>query len=172
MINKQCAYPRGKVLGGSAGINFIVYSRGSYADFDNWEKLGNESWSYDNVSPHFKKSEHADKQNFDRDYHGTKGPLHVNSTAQPTIIAEAIEKACAAKGLNKSYYNGQTQLGIARTQFNININKRASGSQAILDPIKDHSKNLNITLNPFVIKILIKGNRAYGVEFIGIKRDT
>ncbi|KAG5865375.1 hypothetical protein JTB14_023887 [Gonioctena quinquepunctata] len=135
-------------------------------DFDNWKKLGNEGWSYEDVLPYFKKSEHADMHNFDWDYHGTEGPLHVNITAPPSIYAEALEKAFAAKGLNRIDYNGRNQLGIARFQYNINFNKRASGSQAFLDPIKGHRKKLNITLNAFVTKILLEGNRTYGVEFI------
>lgn len=44
-----------KVLGGGSVINGMVYDRGSPADYDAWEALGNEGWGWDGVLPYFKK---------------------------------------------------------------------------------------------------------------------
>ncbi len=49
--------PRGKMLGGSSGINYIAYVRGHPGDFDSWAAGGAGGWSYDEVLPYFKKSE-------------------------------------------------------------------------------------------------------------------
>ena len=51
-------WPRGRVLGGTGSINSIQYVRGNRHDFDLWEEMGCQSWSYDNVLPYFKKSEY------------------------------------------------------------------------------------------------------------------
>ena len=51
-------WPRGKVLGGSSSINGMLYVRGNPADFDGWAQMGCRGWSFDDVLPYFRKSEH------------------------------------------------------------------------------------------------------------------
>lgn len=68
--NKSYAMPRGKVLGGSSAINYLMYVRGSRGDYDGWESLGNKGWGWEGVAPYFKKHQtldppekaHPDKQ--------------------------------------------------------------------------------------------------------------
>src|SRR5271154_2672695 len=49
--------PRGKMLGGSSGINYLAYVRGHPGDFDAWAANGAAGWSHDEVLAYFKKSE-------------------------------------------------------------------------------------------------------------------
>src|SRR5258708_30179455 len=55
--NRRVPVPRGKMLGGSSGINYMMYVRGNPGDFDNWAEGGATGWSYAEVLPYFKKSE-------------------------------------------------------------------------------------------------------------------
>ncbi|KAM8720823.1 hypothetical protein ACLKA7_006810 [Drosophila subpalustris] len=52
----RCYWPRGRMIGGTGGINAMLYVRGNRRDFDNWSAMGNTGWSYDEVLPYFQKS--------------------------------------------------------------------------------------------------------------------
>ncbi|KAH7911487.1 GMC oxidoreductase [Hygrophoropsis aurantiaca] len=49
--------PRGKIMGGSASINALVYQHCSPSDFDEWESKGATGWNYKALAPYFRKSE-------------------------------------------------------------------------------------------------------------------
>jgi len=67
---------RGRVLGGSSAINAMIYARGNRRDFDSLASLGNDGWSYADVLPYFKRSEHYHGSQ-PREFHGDAGPLSV-----------------------------------------------------------------------------------------------
>src|SRR6202047_1572101 len=54
---RRIPVPRGKMLGGSSGINYMMYVRGHPGDFDAWAEGGATGWGYAEVLPHFRKSE-------------------------------------------------------------------------------------------------------------------
>ncbi|KAF4722905.1 hypothetical protein FOZ62_018612, partial [Perkinsus olseni] len=57
MNNRRLHQPRGKMTGGSSGINAMVYVRGHALDFERWAlEEGCPGWSYRDVLPYFKKS--------------------------------------------------------------------------------------------------------------------
>ena len=50
---RRVPVPRGKMLGGSSGLNYMAYVRGHPGDFDSWAKNGAAGWSYADVLPYF-----------------------------------------------------------------------------------------------------------------------
>jgi choline dehydrogenase-like flavoprotein len=42
---------RGRTLGGSSSVNGAAYNRGSRADHDELERLGNPCWGWDSILP-------------------------------------------------------------------------------------------------------------------------
>lgn len=44
---RSLPWPRGRMLGGTSGMNFMVWNRAAREDFDGWEKLGNPGWGWD-----------------------------------------------------------------------------------------------------------------------------
>ncbi|GAA6039795.1 hypothetical protein JCM8097_004225 [Rhodosporidiobolus ruineniae] len=81
-------WPRGKVLGGTSAINFLVDTRPNKAEQDQWASLsGDSSWSFSSTLPFYKKSEYffapgVNTQNetvaFTPSVHGTTGAISVS----------------------------------------------------------------------------------------------
>lgn len=46
----------GAVVGGGSAVNGMFLTRGSAADYDAWEQLGNPGWGWSGLLPYFKKS--------------------------------------------------------------------------------------------------------------------
>ncbi|CAD7089262.1 unnamed protein product [Hermetia illucens] len=72
-----CPWARGKMLGGCSANNAMLFILGNRRDFENWEKMGNPTWGWDNVFEHFRKLEDYKAPN-QYHAHGTKGPLVVD----------------------------------------------------------------------------------------------
>ncbi|CAN5281817.1 hypothetical protein BH11BAC6_BH11BAC6_14400 [soil metagenome] len=74
--NRKLYIPRGKVLGGCSSTNAMAYVRGNAADYNEWASLGNKGWSYKEVLPYFKKSEHHEL--FGEPFHAKDGLLNIS----------------------------------------------------------------------------------------------
>ena len=48
---------RARVVGGTTTINGCLWIRGSAADYDGWEALGNPGWGFADLLPYFKRAE-------------------------------------------------------------------------------------------------------------------
>ena len=55
--DRRLSWPRGRVLGGSSSLNAMVYIRGHARDYDHWEALGAQGWSYSDCLPYFQKAQ-------------------------------------------------------------------------------------------------------------------
>ena len=161
--NRKMYQPRGKTLGGSSSTNAMAYIRGNRNDYDLWEKLGVKGWSYNEVLPFFKKSEHNEQ--IADNFHGTKGLLNVTYAKQyRTPLAEAFVKGCVENNIPENQdCNGEEQFGTGFFQFTIKDGKRHSTAQAFLVPALNR-KNLTVMTDTLVHRILIENDKAVGVE--------
>ena len=101
VLNRKIYLPRGKTLGGSSSTNAMAYVRGNASDYNNWSKLGNTGWSYDDVLPYFKRSEnHAQIDLMDRGYHSSSGELEVTfPTKFKSPYVKSFIDACSSLGI-------------------------------------------------------------------------
>ena len=161
--DRRVFWPRGKVLGGSSSINGMVYIRGQAEDFDHWRQLGNAGWSFDDVLPYFKRSEHqvrgADA------WHGAGGPLCVSDVPDRHPICEAFIAAAMALGFPRNDdFNGAGQDGVGYHQTTTRNGKRCSTAVGYLRPAMARP-NLRVVTNALTEKIAFEGKRATGVVF-------
>ncbi|XP_055610424.1 neither inactivation nor afterpotential protein G-like [Uranotaenia lowii] len=57
LINNQQFLPRGRGLGGSGQINYMLHFTGIEQDFDRWQQLGAPDWGYAQLKPYLEKHE-------------------------------------------------------------------------------------------------------------------
>ena len=168
--------PRGKMLGGSSGINYMAYVRGHPGDFDSWAATGNEGWSYDEVLPYFRKSEGMAPSGdivVDADAHNTEGPLGVSVRAPVLAGAQDFVDATAAAGIPVGDYNGRDRGGpaglVSLLQTTTRDGKRSSTYHAFLEGEAEQRANLDIICNAQVSRVVLEGEpgalRATGVEY-------
>lgn len=157
-------WPRGKVLGGSSCLNYMIYIRGHRKNYDSWRDAGNPGWGYDDVLPLFKKSENNDRGA--DDYHGARGPLHVTSLPSPSRAALALaEGAAEVCGFSSARdFNGEEQEGAGPYQVTCHAGRRASVAAAFLKPALGRP-NLRIVTDALVERILFEGTRAVGARY-------
>jgi choline dehydrogenase len=168
--------PRGKMLGGSSGLNYMAYVRGHPGDFDAWAAGGAKGWAYEDVLPYFTKSEGfqpSDDIVVDHDAHNADGPLGV-SVRMPVIpAARQFVDAAKATGIPTGDYNGRDRArpeGVASLfQTTTKDGKRSSTFHAFLEPVMDVRENLVVVPYAQAQRILLEksadGLLATGVEY-------
>jgi choline dehydrogenase len=169
MQNGQCAFHRGKVMGGSSTINIMVSTRGNRRNYDRWEEMGNPGWGYKDVLPYFLKSESMTIPELaeDKKYHSTTGELSISYAPFRTPLADAFVQGGAELGYPIIDYNGETQTGFSYLQSTTKDGTRMSASRAFLHPIKNR-KNFHVIKRSLVTKLLIHPDTkiTYGVQFV------
>ncbi|GJQ78196.1 hypothetical protein Trydic_g2525 [Trypoxylus dichotomus] len=167
MINGRCNWPRGKVIGGSSVLNYMLYLRGNKKDYDLWEAQGNQGWGSKDALYYFKKSEdNVNTYLTNTPYHKKGGYLTVGESNYHTPLAEAFILGGRELGYQNRDVNGEFQTGFMIAQGTIRDGARCSTGKAFLRPARSRG-NLDIAMRSHVTKILISSvkNVAYGVEF-------
>ena len=173
---RRVPVPRGKMLGGSSGINYMMYVRGNPGDFDAWAEGGAPGWSYAEVLPYFKKSEglapSADIV-IDEAAHNTKGPLGVSVRDPILPAARQFVEAAVAAGIPRGDYNGRDRNApsgvVSLTQFTTRNGRRSSTYEAFLAGEPERRANLTIITGAQATRVLLEGagarTIATGVEY-------
>nr|POE71338.1 putative gmc-type oxidoreductase [Quercus suber] len=176
--------PRGKVLGGSSAINYMMYVRGSLQDYDDWAIIAeDEGWNAENMMKYMRKHqtlEPIDDFVTDRatmpfvgEYHGTSGPTRTSFNDFRLPIEDDFIKACdEATQISKKpldpwsgdhigFYN--TLGSVVRT--GPNRGRRSYAARGYFLP-NAQRPNLHVLTEATVASIQLEGNRATGVNFI------
>ena len=162
--NRKIHTPGGKVLGGSSSINGMLYVRGNRADYDGWAEQGCAGWSYDEVLPLFKKSEHY-LNGGDAAYRGTSGPLKVEDYRTVLPLTHLFVKAAQQAGFRFTQdMNGPNQEGVGYSQMTRLGRFRGSTYRTFL---KDSTsrRNVQIETEALVTTLLMEDARCVGVRY-------
>src|SRR6185295_11475757 len=154
--------PRGKVLGGSSSVNAMIYVRGQPEDYDGWASEGNHGWSWHDVLPYFRRSEHNERGG--DAFHGQGGPLNVMDLRSPHRFGPVFVEAAQQAGHPfNADFNGARQEGVGLYQVTHRNGERFSAAKAYLTPHLGRT-NLHVITGATTTKIRLDGGRATGVE--------
>jgi choline dehydrogenase-like flavoprotein len=165
--NRESYIPRGKTLGGSSSVNAMVYTRGHKWDYDHWASLGNAGWSWNDVLPIFKRSEH-NARGTDA-FHGAGGPLNVSDLTFSHPVSNAFVDAFMEAGYPATRdFNNDVQEGVGLYQVTQIGGERSNVARGYLTPVVDRP-NLTVLTDSLATRILMDGKRAIGVEYIAAR---
>ncbi|KAI0046899.1 GMC oxidoreductase, partial [Auriscalpium vulgare] len=183
LSGRTIEYPRGRLLGGSSSINFLVWSRGARDDYDRLAEVsGDAGWSWSAVEPIFKKIERltppADGHNTSGEelpsVHGRSGPLGISvGNAFPTdALVRATTRELPEFPFNVDMNSGNT-LGIGRIQTSVSNGSRSSSATAYIHPALavPHS-TLDVLVNAQVTKLMQTGKEGGVPVFRGVQFAT
>ena len=162
--DRRINHPRGRGVGGSSLINYMMYVRGNRGDYDDWRALGNDGWGYDDVLPYFKRAE--SNSIFNNEYHGVDGPLSVENQPERDPLNETFLAAAQSCGISfNPDFNGAMQEGCGYYQVTLRNGRRCSVAKAYLDPIRMRD-NFTLIKNALVVGLYFEHGRARGIDYI------
>ncbi|KXT17163.1 hypothetical protein AC579_357 [Pseudocercospora musae] len=166
-------------VGGGSVTDVMAFDRGSQADYDAWESLGNAGWGWNGLLPYFLKStnftrpqpESAEKWHltWDASAYGTSGPVRVNLPEyqwpqQPRMRAAFQELDGSGIGYPMEINDGSpVGVGWVPNSQDSTLQTRSDARTAYWDPARYRS-NLRLVVGAKVNKVIFEKNTAAGIE--------
>ncbi|XP_050350743.1 ecdysone oxidase-like [Nymphalis io] len=163
---QRCRFTRGRCLGGSTSINYMMYTRGNRKDYD----FNITGWTWNDIEPYFLKYEGLQDLNLlpesSAAYHNTSGVVSIGyfgDSGNPWH--ERIIEGMTT--LNLPYnpdVNAKSQIGVSKILGFTSRGERVSTANAYLD-LKGVERNLRIAKNTQCTGVIIdENNTARGVS--------
>ncbi|MCB2009176.1 MAG: GMC family oxidoreductase N-terminal domain-containing protein [Geminicoccaceae bacterium] len=165
LAHRQIAYPRGRGIGGTGSINYMIYLRGHPADYDGWRDSGCEGWGWSDVLPFFRLAEHHLAPG-DPEIHGRDGPLTVALPARRYELAEMFLEACQQAGIAfNTDLNGDRLDGCGYFPGTVARGERGSTARTYLREAGGRP-NLRIETGATVLRLVVGHGRVRAVEYL------
>jgi choline dehydrogenase len=148
-------FQRARVLGGCSSHNGCAAIWGHTADYDGWAALGNDSWSTNELLPHFQSA-------------NKRFRVRIPGEVEITPYHQAMLDAAPAVGipLVDDLNDLDEPVGMAPSPVNIWQGVRWNSAFAYLDPVRDRA-NLTIIGNTLTDRLIVENGRVTGVRVIG-----
>ena len=165
LSGRQMAYPRGRCIGGTGSINYMIYLRGHPTDYNMWQQMGASGWGWEDVLPYFKKAENWQVEG-ESSIHGYSGPLTVTKPGERSPLTEVFIEACqqAEVPFNPDL-NGTDIDGCGYFPATLQDSRRGSTAQTYLAAAMERS-NLTVVTGATVLSLQLQGTRVEGVNYL------
>ncbi len=155
LANRRLAWPRGKMLGGSSGINAMIYIPPCREDMECWPN----SWAFDEIESSIHEIEN---RLFAYDY--IEPEIHPLSQRFLEAVSEHNCEHNCEHLINDLQTQSRSTISPIRFRRTQNNGRRRSAYHVFLKPILNHSK-LTVIENAHATKIRLDNNQARAVEF-------
>ncbi|KAG4432832.1 hypothetical protein IFR05_011697 [Cadophora sp. M221] len=176
------AQNRGKVLGGSSAINYMMTTYSSTAGLDIWEEIGNKGWNAESIRPYLHKF-----QIWSQPSEETRELFELDTTTVPKSLTQSdgpiqtgiyknlgpLERDFVKAFRNLEVDSAPTDPinGVSRGAYPIpatvdpNKSERSYSVTGYYLPVSGRS-NLHVLTQAHVSRIIFEGSQASGVAFI------
>ncbi|KAJ3475836.1 hypothetical protein NLI96_g11572 [Meripilus lineatus] len=174
---RSAIVPTGQCLGGGSSINFLMYTRPSLSDYDDWEmKYHNLGWGSKDLLPLIQKTETFQPKK-DQPTHGYSGPLKVSSEGVKFNIQEDFLHVFSEYEKNRE----KTDDGNTLSTNNVfapwhrwidgESGRRSDVAYPFVYSLLPKSRMV-VQTECLVTRVIIENGRAVGVEYVRNKRTV
>ncbi|KAI5818240.1 hypothetical protein BZA77DRAFT_261590 [Pyronema omphalodes] len=177
--NRKIDVQRGKMLGGSSGLNFMLWDVASAPEYD-W----GYGWNFDVISKGWRAAEKLLKPQVetqlqpppraDPRLHGKEGAISLSFGTWYSKITNLFMPTLTALGIElKGDHFAGDNTGAYYTLASVDQNtaRRSYSASAYLEPNR-HRENLIVITGAHIDKVILKDKRAIAVDFIDDKNQT
>ncbi|KAK3950533.1 GMC oxidoreductase-domain-containing protein [Pseudoneurospora amorphoporcata] len=162
--------PAAHILGGGSSINFMMYTRASASDYDDFQAKG---WTTKELLPLMKKHETYQRASHNRDIHGFEGPIKVSFGNYAYPIKDDFLRAAASQGIPvvddlqdlKTAHGAEQWL----KWINRDTGRRSDSAHAYIHATRAVHSNLYLACNTKVDKVIIENGQAVAVQTVPTK---
>lgn len=170
LSGRRAVVPVAHILGGGSSINFMMYTRASASDYDDFQAKG---WSTKELLPLMKKHETYQRPSHNKDIHGHEGPIKVSFGNYTYPIKDDFLRAVETQGVPIVDDLQDLVTGHGAEQWlkwiNRDTGRRSDSAHAYIHSTRAVHSNLYISCNTKVDKVVIEDGRAVGVRTVPTK---
>ncbi|KAK0717312.1 GMC oxidoreductase-domain-containing protein [Lasiosphaeria miniovina] len=167
---RRAIVPAAHILGGGSSINFMMYTRASASDYDDFQAKG---WTTEELIPLMKKHETYQRASHNRDTHGFEGPIKVSFGNHVYPIKDDFLRAAESQGIPVVDDLQDLKTGHGAEQWlkwiNRDTGRRSDSAHAYIHSTRSVHSNLYLATNTKVDKVIIENGRAVGVLTVPTK---
>ncbi|KAI1735280.1 GMC oxidoreductase-domain-containing protein [Xylaria scruposa] len=171
LAGRKAVVPCAHVLGGGSSINFLMYTRASASDYDDFQAKG---WTTKELLPLMKKHETYQRAcHNNRDIHGFDGPIKVSFGNHTYPIKDDFLRAAESQDI--PFVDDLEDLSTGHGAehwlkwINRDTGRRSDSAHAYIHSTRAVHDNLYLACNTKVDKVIIENGRAVAVQTVPTK---
>ncbi|KAK4238407.1 alcohol oxidase 1 [Achaetomium macrosporum] len=170
LSGRAAIVPAAHVLGGGSSINFMMYTRASASDYDDFQAKG---WTTEELIPLMKKHETYQRASHNRETHGFEGPIKVSFGNYTYPIKDDFLRAVESQGIPVVDDLQDLRTGHGAEHWlkwiNRDTGRRSDSAHAYIHATRAVHSNLYLACNTKVDKVIIENGRAVAVQTVPTK---